>query len=781
MGRPPRLIQATPELEQDLIGLGYAREGGHAALGAPVFAHQGGMFPRIVVVAKSGPEVREAAIKVESRSPIFRGRTTWAWRSWDIRWGPYRHASIPGEATTLGVVERRGYVGVRAVPRCAWPGQGRMAPHSARDALAARDVWKARRRRFDDDAEGFEVTEATLTRVIELAGSPDLACHLIFEVEREYWQARNRAARVQKARQDRLGLGWANHDHHTFRCSRRFFPRVIGIFETLGFQIRERFHAGHHAGWGAQIVDHPTTGIVIFADLDLAPEEASLDFAHEPLPELSRPNTVGLWVGLHGESILEAGMHHLEAQFDFEGLRTALKSEAEIETMKPFSDFPFLRQAFTSGERWTVDRGRADRLLESRVDRRRATRAFFGGGGYWQPPGEFAAERGVQGIQPAGRERDHRGDRPASSPSLELTRDGSACAAICREAAWRPALRAHPAPAAPEQMRRRGGAPRYAIMSSFQPELDQDVATLDQERASWEPPGGVTHHSGIILDPQLDFFAPPPPEIGDVASAASTLKTTKRPMPFVSRLLLCGLFASIGVAVLRLFEIKEPVLDVLLAVVLGGLTWYFTRFRHECSYVGKLGTARLFCKAKRSQVHRSEVFLFNDAAELRTSQTRHYTHGVYSGTNYTHTWTDAEGRKRYKLTGTYHGEKSPPKPQSPFHFAQAAEIWWSNFLLDRALEELNTTGAIRFNIGRNDWVAIGTGFIDLHMDGKDARCAREEIAGVSLNGGIFEIKRTDAKIGWFSKTGVFSFGYGQMANSRLFILALDKLLGFRFG
>ena len=56
--------------------------------------------------------------------------------------------------------------------------------------------------------------------------------------------ARLEAARVQKARQDRLGLGWANHDHHTFRCSRRFFPRIIGMFTRLGFQLRERFHAG---------------------------------------------------------------------------------------------------------------------------------------------------------------------------------------------------------------------------------------------------------------------------------------------------------------------------------------------------------------------------------------------------------------------------------------------------------------------------------------------------------------------------------------------------------
>ena len=31
--------------------------------------------------------------------------------------------------------------------------------------------------------------------------------------------------------------------------------------------------------------------------------------------------------------------------------------------MKPFSDFAFLRQAFTEGERWPVRRERAERLL----------------------------------------------------------------------------------------------------------------------------------------------------------------------------------------------------------------------------------------------------------------------------------------------------------------------------------------------------------------------------------------------------------------------------------
>jgi hypothetical protein len=348
-------------LSRKLQELGYQAQARPYAVWTRVFAHPGGVFPTIAVASGHGDEVREVAIKVESVA-AFSGAHGLGLEIRGYPLGPYRIGRVPGNTTTLAAVERRGYLGFDPFPG-ELAREGRMRPQAARDALAARELWQARRRRFEDDAEGFDATEATLARVIELAGSRDLACHLVFEVEREYWQSRNRAGRVQKERQDRLGLGWANHDHHTFRCSRQFFPRVIKIFESLGFLLRERFHAGEHAGWGAQILEHPMTGIVIFADLDLAPDEATDDFAHTPLPDLPRPNTVGLWVGLHGESILEAGMHHLEAQFDFDALRDDLKAEAGIDVMKPFSDFPFLRQAFTAGERWTVSRSRADRCL----------------------------------------------------------------------------------------------------------------------------------------------------------------------------------------------------------------------------------------------------------------------------------------------------------------------------------------------------------------------------------------------------------------------------------
>ncbi len=366
------VVSGAASLVGRLGELGYERRAIRYPVNSPVFAHSGGIFPRIAVVAPAAggngsavgePSVSEVAIKVDSVAAFSRAHDL-GLEIIGYPVGPYRIGRVPGEPTTLAAVERRGYLGFEPFPGDL-ARDGRMKPHAARDAMAALDLWRARRRRFDDDAEGFDAAEATLEQVIELAGSTDLACHLVFEAEREYWQSRNTAAQVQKARQDRLGLGWANHDHHTFRCSRRFFPRLMRIFTRLGFELRERFHAGAHAGWGAQVLEHPVTGIVIFADLDLAPEEATEDFAHQVLPELPRPGTVGLWVALHGESILESGMHHLEAQFDFDDLREGLKAEAGIETMPPFSNFPFLRQAFTAGERWSVSRHRADRALEN--------------------------------------------------------------------------------------------------------------------------------------------------------------------------------------------------------------------------------------------------------------------------------------------------------------------------------------------------------------------------------------------------------------------------------
>ncbi len=258
--------------------------------------------------------------------------------------------------TRFEAVERRGYRGfVPASPRAG----------QTEALLKARELWQTRQRVFAEDTEGYASTHALLDRIIAMVGR-DLACHLVFEGERAYWQSRNRAAQVQKQRQDGLGLGWANHDHHTFRSSRRHFLDLMRVMDKLGFERRERYYAGAQAGWGAQILEQPVEGIVVFADVDLMPEETGIDFSRQPLPPPSRLGTIGLWVGLHGESFLDAGMHHLEARFDFALVRDQLKS-LNIAGMPPFSDFEFLKQAFTEGERWPVRRERAEKLQRERL------------------------------------------------------------------------------------------------------------------------------------------------------------------------------------------------------------------------------------------------------------------------------------------------------------------------------------------------------------------------------------------------------------------------------
>ncbi|MEM3791554.1 MAG: hypothetical protein QXL16_02400 [Candidatus Micrarchaeaceae archaeon] len=222
-----------------------------------------------------------------------------------------------------------------------------------------------RKRIFEDDKEGMEYTYRLVEGLCKEIDSARVS-DAFFRAERAYWQKRNRAGQVQKERQDSLGLGWGNHDHHTFRSSRENFKKLIKIFETMGYRCRERYYAGTKAGWGAQILEHEECEIVIFTDVDMFPHEPLRDFAHEGLEPREKLGTVGLWVALHGESILQAGMHHLEGRFDFEKLRQDLPNY-KIEFMEPFSYFPFLKQAFTVGETWKVDRNRLEKLYAGKM------------------------------------------------------------------------------------------------------------------------------------------------------------------------------------------------------------------------------------------------------------------------------------------------------------------------------------------------------------------------------------------------------------------------------
>lgn len=264
----------------------------------------------------------------------------------------YRTAVLKKEGLfTLNAVERRGTKGFVT-------DKGEDVPEYTR----ALQNFQKRKRLFSSDEQGINQTHTLVRKTLKTL-SPARTADAFFRAEREYWLSRNHAGRIQKARQDLLGLGWGNHDHHTFRSSRENFSALIHLFEDMGFVCRERFFAGEKAGWGAQILENPDCDIVVFADLDISMHERAIDFSHKVLRGQQKLGTVGLWIALHGESILQSGMHHLEARFDFEQLRKDLPKQ-KVNVMAPFSYFPFLKQAFTQGEQWKVDRKRLTKLLK---------------------------------------------------------------------------------------------------------------------------------------------------------------------------------------------------------------------------------------------------------------------------------------------------------------------------------------------------------------------------------------------------------------------------------
>jgi hypothetical protein len=220
--------------------------------------------------------------------------------------------------------------------------------------------FKARRRQFDSVPQGLAHTEALVDAAVAAIG-PHWACGLWLKAERDYWMMRCPTGRLQKARQDAVGIGWCNIDHHTYDGSRAYFRHTIRILEKLGYERREMLYAGELAGWGSQVLEQPVIGSTIFADVDLAPHELAIDFALDVLPELPKHRRAGLLSELLGQSILEAGLNHVAALYDNRVLREQLTQKG-IKMMVPFTDWPHLYQELTEGDWISVDPVRVDRL-----------------------------------------------------------------------------------------------------------------------------------------------------------------------------------------------------------------------------------------------------------------------------------------------------------------------------------------------------------------------------------------------------------------------------------
>jgi hypothetical protein len=340
------IVVPSDQFHQEWTNAGFVRQPGVAELG---FACADAQLPSVLVCPMS--TTIKLYLRVESIEDFLAANNLphvndYGTSDADLR---YSDELVPGSNCYL--VQRSGTRGYSVTSH----------PASYADSLAeVRSLFRDRPRTGDDLSDTRGASQAFI-KAEGMVGT-GRAVDEFFTAEREYWMSRNTAGRWQKSRQDSIGIGWANHDHHTYRSSREGFQGLIQLFLRMGFTLRERFYAGEEAGWGAQIAEHPVSRVVIFADVDISASELNTDFGITALPPSSTLGTIGLWCALHGSAIGLAGMHHLEAEFIHTAVRDSyIKDGGSV--MNPFTDIEVLWQAFTAAEKWTVDSVRLERLV----------------------------------------------------------------------------------------------------------------------------------------------------------------------------------------------------------------------------------------------------------------------------------------------------------------------------------------------------------------------------------------------------------------------------------
>ncbi|MEL7499828.1 MAG: hypothetical protein AAFN77_19650 [Planctomycetota bacterium] len=306
----------------------------------------------------------------------------------------------------------------------------------------------------------------------------------------------------------------------------------------------------------------------------------------------------------------------------------------------------------------------------------------------------------------------------------------------------------------------------------------------------WKPDfDELTTHSGQPLSPEMRFVVPPPPEIGEIKTAFTNVGV-KKPMTTGKRIfysVLVMLLCVIALSLIMYFGMQPKMdeLPILILVNVGisaipaMLVYFFVNVNFEVSYVGGDGAARFQMKDPEEQPHKSDVVVFADAADIKTAETRHFTNGVYTGTSYSYSWHDADGRSLMTLGGNYHGQDGVPKKlDSPYFFALVCEAIYNENAIQRMADEFERNGFVSFNIAKNKKVKVGDGYLEFDFGGKVDRVSSEDIKSLSIDSGTFKINTNDAS--FFGSKGKFRFQYGQMGNAQLFLYALEQLAGFQF-
>ncbi|MEO1300092.1 MAG: hypothetical protein AAFW75_30840, partial [Cyanobacteria bacterium J06636_16] len=221
-----------------------------------------------------------------------------------------------------------------------------------------------------------------------------------------------------------------------------------------------------------------------------------------------------------------------------------------------------------------------------------------------------------------------------------------------------------------------------------------------QSNKGWLPSPEIKRHDGSPIPDSIMFFGAPPPEIGKVITADSSLKTGSR---LLSRLEITGIATAIGLgaALFLLWGVSlsgssvPTLFFVGTGIFVAAIAFVSLSSEKHCSFVGELGIAEFTLTGSSLAKPKAQILNFHHASNLYTKVFRKYTNYVYQRTEYIYQWKCKE-REVFGIRDVFRSEPSTPKSGDRWYFAKAAETAWTKWLLKTANDNLEQLGYVEF-------------------------------------------------------------------------------------
>jgi hypothetical protein len=303
--------------------------------------------------------------------------------------------------------------------------------------------------------------------------------------------------------------------------------------------------------------------------------------------------------------------------------------------------------------------------------------------------------------------------------------------------------------------------------------------------ADWIPSPNLYTHAGTLVSEgvqDIEFFAIPPAEIGEIQSVSSTLRRSQQPQPAFVKIGLSLLVLLISLALAIFLWEASPVFSICglgVGIGLALIAYASLDFNHRCSFVGTEGIAYYTLKGSRTASVKATYLMFREVGDLFTQQTSNYVNGVYTGTDYQYNFTRPQNQP-HKISGTYRDNKKWTPSNDQWFLAHAAERAWTSYFLNYVNQQFDQVGYVEFAMAGNPKaVRVGHGYLEfISKDDSTAYVAVADMKKISLNSGIFYFEHKDST--WWKGKGKYSFAYGSLPNARAFLICLDQVAGIQW-